>query len=168
MPKWIIDYKFSDEQLSEHLKYCRPLYLKWAKARRDIWLKPNTETIDKYEESRKMTSALGGRVGNNAMQMLREISIRELHAITAIRDADMTPTLARNILREVLGRSVDDDILIANFATEGRTAANKTTWKVDDFETEIETLMEHILALKVTMKKDRDRIREFYKRQYTP
>lgn len=164
--EWDIDDKFAANCRAQHLKFCRPLYEEWARARHDLWLATSMDPMEKYDETRKMTSALGGKIGNDSMRMLRKIAIYELKAITTARGADMTPTLARNILREMLGRSVDDDVLIANFATEGRTAANKTTWKVDDFDHEISAMQNHILWTKFDMRKGREPIREHYKIKY--
>lgn len=163
---WEVDHDFAEALLDEHLKFCHPHYENWARDRRELMLKPGMDITEKYEDLRRMTSALGGRIGNDAMRMLREILVHELKSITRTRQADMTPTLARNILRTVSRRSVDDNLLFQNFGTPGRTASQKTTWTVSDFEEEIPVLEGHLYSMRGLIKTSRDPIREHYKEKY--
>jgi hypothetical protein len=47
--------------------------------------------------------------------------------IIEIENADITPTLANNIIKAWMGRSVSRKVLLECFATAGRTASNKSS-----------------------------------------
>lgn len=55
------------------------------------------------------------------------------HEITAV-GLDITPTLANNFAKEVLGRGFDRAVLNTAFGTPGRTAANKTNVTTADMD----------------------------------
>lgn len=55
------------------------------------------------------------------------------HEITAV-GLDITPTLANNFAKEVLGRGFDRAVLSTAFGTPGRTAANKTNVTTADMD----------------------------------
>ena len=109
---------------------------------------------------RETNARCSASVGNSVMRAVRSIVVVELARIAEKKNSDMTVTLARNLSKAILGRSIDDRMLITHFGTEGRTASNKTSSSVSDFAEEVELLTSYIKDIKDKMLRRRTPLRE--------
>ena len=74
---------------------------------------------------RQMASHCGAELGAAHKRCKRDLVFSFLQ-VERLNGLDITPTLAENLCAKLLGRGVDVRIALEKFATEGRTAANKS------------------------------------------
>lgn len=105
---------------------------------------------------RKLLAVASGKCGAACSAATKHLirSVAVEHLITAKEAGlDITPTVAQNMFKRLLGRGVDCREMLFCFATPGRTAANKSTVTADDMA----TIENHIHAsLKSTFEKMAD------------
>ena len=80
--------------------------------------------------------------------------------VERLNGLDITPTLAENLCTKLLGRGVDVRIALEKFATEGRTAANKSKVGPEILDQLEATLEPMVQALVMAMTEIRVRYRD--------
>jgi|TARA_R100000935_G_scaffold58859_1_gene98687 hypothetical protein len=106
---------------------------------------------DRKTKMRSANARCNACVANSVMRAVRDNVVLELARAAEIKVADMTLTLARHLVEEILERSVDDRLLLDVFATKGRTAGTKTKNTVGDFDSEISILKVSIANMRSEM-----------------
>lgn len=74
-------------------------------------------------------------MSNVGFAIAAQLPTNPLKPVTHIPQLDITPTLANNCAKQLLGRGFDRLILNAMFGTPGRTAADKTKTQVEHLST---------------------------------
>jgi len=78
-----------------------------------------------FDESRN-AHLRGSDYAAAAKRYKQSILIEKLNTIIKKESVDMTPTLASNIIKGWMGRSISRQVLVKNFSKPGRTAADKS------------------------------------------
>ena len=110
---------------------------------------------------RVIASRCGAELGAAHKRCKRDLVFSQL-LIERINGLDITPTLAENLCTSLLGRGVDVRIALSQFATPGRTAANKSKVEpkaLDELAAALEPMVE---SLVMEMKEIRVRYRDDY------
>jgi len=85
-----------------------------------------------FKQSWSETASYAAEISSSSKNAKSAFLILHLYKIKNLEKIDMTPTFAKNILREVVGKGkgVSFSTLLNNFGTEGRTSKDKSK----DFE----------------------------------
>lgn len=93
----------------------------------------------------KSLKTITPQIASNLLTYGEKLSVN----IEQLSEFDITPTLAQNFAFDVINRGVEREFLIKNFATKGRTAADKTKTTMDDLSEVIE--LTQIMYAKLTV-----------------
>jgi hypothetical protein len=85
-------------------------------------------------QAHKAVTELGSRMGALSKSTKRRLICDKLISANHERGMDITPTVARNASKRLLGRGLDELYLNKAFGTPGRTAENKSTVTAADLE----------------------------------
>ncbi|MFY1070588.1 hypothetical protein [Pseudomonas juntendi] len=110
---------------------------------------------------RVLASRCGAELGAAHKRCKRDFVFSHL-LIERMHGLDITPTLAENLCANLIGRGVDIRIALLQFATPGRTAADKSKVEpkvLDDLVAALEPMVE---SLVVAMRGIRVRYRDDY------
>ena len=108
---------------------------------------------------RQMASHCGAELGAAHKRCKRDLVFSFLQ-VERLNGLDITPTLAENLCAKLLGRGVDVRIALEKFATQGRTAANKSKVGPEILDQLEATLEPMVQALVMAMTEIRVRYRD--------
>ena len=149
-PRWKKNVSAWDEAYAIYLNSIR--YVFREKVRAYQALRKGKYNVDFYQHRIRQLGAYAGAQSKVAkrhfvLEMLRkandegmtnvgfaiaaQLPIHSLGPVAHIPQLDITPTLANNCAKQLLGRGFDRLILNAMFGTSGRTVADKTQTQVD-------------------------------------
>mgnify|MGYP000202666467 CR=1 FL=1 len=95
----------------------------------DQYSKTYTEEIQSANDAFYLSQEApirGSDYASAAKRYKQSILIEQLNIIIKKESADMTPTMASNIIKKWLGRSISRKVLSEKFGTKNRTAAEKS------------------------------------------
>ena len=121
--------------------------LKAAKARLGAKTTARIKNVkrDMIQKILKSLKTITPELASNLLTYGEKLSVN----VAQLSEFDITPTLAQHFAFDVIKRGVEREFLIKNFATKGRTAANKTETTMDDLSEVIE--LAQIMYAKLTV-----------------
>lgn len=109
-----------------------------------------------------ITGMTGGMCGAAKKRVLRDVVVEAL--LKAKKGGlDITPTVAMHVCERVIGRGIDNSQTLKNFATPGRTAADKSRVTIDELSVLEEGLRKQLAALSLVMADIKEAHRRAYK-----